>query len=229
MRFKFTLELRGVAAAALVAAMAWRCDGLRADGHLLAGASASAGASVCASARRAGTTLPVETAVIRLARVDGSLTAAAAYPSPDAELIVIDAELAHRTPQLLTARHAAGLHLLAKRSSENAFDAWCSGLPKKQRCAGSKAQQTSNNDARILATRRPGAPASAPEQRLGAKPQQDSSDLRRLRRRCINRTPTHKQRRRRVLRRHGPAHESREIEKTQNEAGAPDALRVGWW
>ena len=130
MRFKFTLELRGVAAAALVAAMAWRCDGLRADGHLLAGASASAGASVCASARRAGTTLPVETAVIRLARVDGSLTAAAAYPSPDAELIVIDAELAHRTPQLLTARHAAGLHLLAKRSSENAFDAWCSGLPK---------------------------------------------------------------------------------------------------
>ena len=75
MRFKFTLELRGVAAAALVAAMAWRCDGLRADGHLLAGAaSASAGASVCASARRAGTTLPVEAAMVRLARVDGSLT-----------------------------------------------------------------------------------------------------------------------------------------------------------
>ena len=37
----------------------------------------------------------METAVIRLARVDGSLTAAAAYPSPDAELIVIDAELAN--------------------------------------------------------------------------------------------------------------------------------------
>ena len=65
----------------------------------------------------------------RLARVvlatRGRLT-----PQADAELIVIDAELAHRTPQLLTARHAAGLHLLAKRSSENAFDAWCSGLPK---------------------------------------------------------------------------------------------------
>ena len=80
MRFKFTLELRGVAAAALVAAMAWRCDGLRADGHLLAGASASAGASGGSPlhVRHAGTTLPVEAAVIRLACVDASLTRAAA-------------------------------------------------------------------------------------------------------------------------------------------------------
>ena len=46
MRFKFTLELRGVAAAALVAAMAWRCDGLRVDGHLLGRRAVSAGASV---------------------------------------------------------------------------------------------------------------------------------------------------------------------------------------
>ena len=93
MRFKFTLELRGVAAAALVAAMAWRCDGLRADGHLLAGASASAGASVrVRPTRRNEHTRGVE--VRRLARVDASLArsgcGSAAQPKPDAELIVID-------------------------------------------------------------------------------------------------------------------------------------------
>ena len=103
--------------------------------------------------------------MIRLARVDGSLTAAAAYPSPDAELIVIDAELAHRTPQLLTARHAAGLHLLAKRSSENAFDAWCSGLPKNSAVLVGKRQQASNMmraSLRRISTTRPQArPSSA--------------------------------------------------------------------
>ena len=166
--------------------------------------------------------------MVRLARVvlatRGRLT-----PQADAELIVIDAELAPRTTLQSTARQATGLHILPKRSSETAFDACCSGC-LKQRRAGSKRQQTSSDDARFPATRRPVAPASAPEQRLGAAAVTPSGrDLRRLRRRCINRTPTHKKRRRRLLRRHGPPHEGREKQKAQNEAGAPDALGLGWW
>ena len=62
MRFKFTLELRGVAAAALVAAMAWRCDGLRADDIYSVGA---AGASAARPPDMQERHLPVEAAAVR--------------------------------------------------------------------------------------------------------------------------------------------------------------------